>query len=56
MFYSLFSTDAAQYDASIKLPSSFYESRMKREIDSDAEQKIVQLLQKVYSYTGPALT
>ena len=48
MFYSMFSTDVVQYDANIKLPSNFYDSRKKKETDSDVEQKIVGLLQKVY--------
>ena len=56
MFYSMFSTDMVQYIANIKLPSNFYDSRMKREIDNDVEQKIVQLLQKVYILDQQFLT
>ena len=52
MFYSMFSTDVVQYDANIKLPNNFYEM----EIDNDVEQKIVQLLQKVYILDQHLLT
>ena len=48
MLCSIFSTDVVQYEANIKLLHDFYDNETKREIDSDAEQSIVQLLEKVY--------
>ena len=56
MFYSMCFTDVVQYNANIKLPNNFYDSRMKRGIDNDVEQKIVQLLQKVYILDQHLLT
>ena len=53
--YSLFSTDVVQYDANIQL-KEFYGNGQEEEINSDVEQAIVQLLQKVAINSRQAFT